>query len=232
MRYATCHPDNQYFANGLCRPCYYREKNAEWRAALTPQQQELRRAQAREAYYRRRDDIPTNEQARPDARKPECHPDKRHYARGLCMACYRKLAKNQKDFARATCHPDKPHIARGLCSTCYSNARYARKAEEERDKQSAARKRTRSRLREGLLDAYGRRCACQKCPETNVAFLTIDHIGGGGVAHRKEINSGGGLVRRIRDEGYPTDKYRLLCMNCNLMTKGGRICPHMESTEE
>lgn len=231
MRYATCHPDKQYFANGLCRPCYYREKNAEWRAQMTPEQLERRRQQDREAYYRRRDNAPADTQARPDTRVADCHPDQRHYARGLCMACYRRLAKNQEDFARATCHPDKPHVARGLCAACYSNARYARKAEEEREKQSTYRKRTRSRLREDMLDAYGRCCACPNCPETNPAFLTLDHINGGGRAHRKEINSGDGLLRRVRDEGYPADKYRLLCMNCNLLTRGGRICPHMALEE-
>lgn len=228
MRYATCHPDKQYFANDPCRPCYYREKNAQWRAERTPEQIEQARRQAREVYYRRRDNLPADTKSRPDTRMSDCHPEIRHYARGLCLACYRKLKADPSAYGRATCHPDKPHVARGLCATCYSNARYARKAEEERDKQSGYRKQTRRRLREEMLDAYGRHCACPKCPETNPAFLTIDHIGGGGVAHRKEINSGDGLLRRIRDEGYPADKYRLLCMNCNLLTKGGRTCPHME----
>ena len=131
----------------------------------------------------------------------------------------------------ATCHPDKPHIARGLCVACYSAWRYREHAEEERDKQHEYRKRAATKIRAEMLAAYGPRCACPNCPETDPAFLTLDHINGGGIAHRKAVNSGGGFLYRIRNEGWPKDKYRLLCWNCNAMTRGGRTCPHMEQQE-
>lgn len=82
-----------------------------------------------------------------------------------------------------------------------------------------------------MLEAYGPHCACPKCPETNPAFLTLDHINGGGRKHREEANSGGGFLYRIRDEGWPKDKYRLLCWNCNAAVRYGRICPHMALEE-
>lgn len=77
-----------------------------------------------------------------------------------------------------------------------------------------------------LIQAYGGKCKC--CGETETAFLTLDHIGGGGSEHRRSFE--GNHVRKMRQElkagGWPTDKYRLLCMNCNFATKHGKTCPH------
>ncbi len=81
-----------------------------------------------------------------------------------------------------------------------------------------------------MLDAYGNSCAC--CGETEQEFLQLDHIHGGGRAHLRELirNGKGGagvtLYRAVRFEGYPKDKYRLLCSNCNFVRKNGRSCPH------
>lgn len=82
-----------------------------------------------------------------------------------------------------------------------------------------------ARLRRQLIDAYGGRCAC--CGETEFEFLQLDHINGGGRAHRRELKTNGVAVwRLVRNEGFPADKYRLLCANCNFVTRHGRICPH------
>lgn len=75
---------------------------------------------------------------------------------------------------------------------------------------------------------YGGKCSCPSCPETNPAFLSIDHINGGGTKHRKEINRGGGskFHRWIIQNNFPTD-LRLLCFNCNMgRAVHGGICPH------
>jgi hypothetical protein len=45
------------------------------------------------------------------------------------------------------------------------------------------------RLREEAIHHYGGACAC--CGETELAFLAIDHIEGGGQAHRQAIGWGG-----------------------------------------
>lgn len=74
-----------------------------------------------------------------------------------------------------------------------------------------------------MIAGYGGKCAC--CGETEPAFLTLDHIHGGGLADRKKVGSRG-IYKRLRDLGWPRDGYRLLCMNCNLATKFGRTCPH------
>lgn len=57
----------------------------------------------------------------------ECHPDRRHQAKGLCSSCYQtywrranpERYRERRAQRRATCHPDKPVLARGLCNTCY-----------------------------------------------------------------------------------------------------------------
>lgn len=95
--------------------------------------------------------------------------------------------------------------------------------------QEEAAKRSKRKLRQSVLDAYGGACAC--CGETEDAFLCLDHVGGGGNAHRRELfgkNLGGGgakMFRAVRDLGFP-DTFQLLCWNCNygVTLPGG--CPH------
>jgi hypothetical protein len=74
-----------------------------------------------------------------------------------------------------------------------------------------------------LFMAYGNRCEC--CGESNHAFLSIDHINGGGRRHRAEIGSGN-LYGWLKARGYPTDNFRLLCYNCNLALGHRGFCPH------
>jgi len=84
----------------------------------------------------------------------------------------------------------------------------------------------REKLIPKVFEAYGNKCAC--CGETIPEFLTIDHIHGGGRAHRKELksHSRAHFFRHIIRAGYPKDLYRLLCWNCNC-TKGFLgYCPH------
>jgi hypothetical protein len=67
------------------------------------------------------------------------------------------------------------------------------------------------------------RCAC--CGESNVGFLTLHHINGGGKKHREATNNS--LATWIvRHNEYPPD-LQVLCYNCNLgMDKNGGVCPH------
>jgi len=87
----------------------------------------------------------------------------------------------------------------------------------------AATKRYRAKLKIEAVAAYGGQCQC--CGETELEFLTLDHVHGGGARHRRETkNSPGWLV--AKKEGYPP-KYRLLCWNCNSSAfRGGGICVH------
>jgi hypothetical protein len=82
------------------------------------------------------------------------------------------------------------------------------------------------RLREEAIHHYGGACAC--CGETELAFLAIDHIEGGGRAHRQAIGWGGSnLYGWLHRMGYPTG-FRCLCHNCNVARGMYGICPHTE----
>lgn len=67
-------------------------------------------------------------------------------------------------------------------------------------------------------------CACCKC--TQIEFLSIDHLNGGGNRHRKAIKAWGVLFYSwlIRNK-YPPE-YQVLCHNCNLAKGFLGICPH------
>ena len=74
-----------------------------------------------------------------------------------------------------------------------------------------------------LLDAYGGACEC--CGERTYEFMSLDHIYGDG--HKERIlGMGTALYKRLRRLGYPKDRYRLLCHNCNFSKGKYGYCPH------
>jgi len=69
-------------------------------------------------------------------------------------------------------------------------------------------------------------CAC--CGISGLDFLTIDHVGGGGAAHRKSIGflgQGGKFYRWLVKNDFPPG-YQVLCYNCNLSRRFAGACPH------
>lgn len=81
------------------------------------------------------------------------------------------------------------------------------------------------KLRERVLDEYGRRCAC--CGETTPEFLGIDHIYNDGEAHRRELKGyGRSIYRWLAINGFPKDRFQLLCHNCNVAKGCYGGCPH------
>ena len=91
------------------------------------------------------------------------------------------------------------------------------------DREREARKRYARQLRDAIRAAYGPDCQC--CGESEDAFLTLDHIEGGGSAHRKELN--GKVHQHLRREGFPPG-YRILCWNCNWAYRLAGTCPHQQ----
>ncbi|KKN59660.1 hypothetical protein LCGC14_0539870 [marine sediment metagenome] len=81
------------------------------------------------------------------------------------------------------------------------------------------------RLRTKALEYYGGKCEC--CGENRYDTLTFDHIEGNG--HKSGIR-GVRLVydsiREYEESGYPNNKYRILCWNCNTSRGFYRYCPH------
>lgn len=80
-------------------------------------------------------------------------------------------------------------------------------------------------LRFEVFSAYGGKCSC--CGETNYGFLSIDHINRDGKADRaKHRNRFGQLYSWLKENDYPRDRYRLMCMNCNWGSRHTGTCPH------
>lgn len=80
--------------------------------------------------------------------------------------------------------------------------------------------------RDQIIDAYGAQCRC--CGEPERVFLTIDHVHGGGTAHRRSLGSGNRrMMLQIIADGFPA-AYQVLCFNCNIgRSRNGGTCPHV-----
>lgn len=113
------------------------------------------------------------------------------------------------------------------CMNCTFSSRYKDKPSETKNKErSAWFKKYRDKLKVDTFKAYGEECVC--CGESRLDCLTLDHPDGNGQAdrkpHRKLL---GQLYRYLRDNNWPRkDYYRVLCMNCNWVTRHKKICPH------
>lgn len=201
------HPDRAHQAKGMCSQCYLKQYDANRGRRKDPSEYAPN--------YRKPPHKP--------ARVNECgHDDMPHYSRGMCEACWKDQWDNS---VKAECHPDRPHLANGLCGTCYSKRRYDLDPESAQRIQRESQARTRKRNRDELLAAYGGKCACPRCPETNPAFLTLEHVGGGGKEHRKRVGSHS--YAYLRRRGFPQEGFTLLCWNCNSSSRFTGICPHM-----
>lgn len=72
---------------------------------------------------------------------------------------------------------------------------------------------------------------CDCCGEMEFNFLSVDHIGGGGAEHRRQIGGAQALYSWLRRNGYPPG-YRILCFNCNLSIGFFGTCPHKRTKTE
>lgn len=88
----------------------------------------------------------------------------------------------------------------------------------------AVMQRYRAKIRAKVFAHYGTVCACPGCHATK--DLTIDHIGGGGMAHRRDMfGHRGGLkfyLWLIR-EGFPSG-FQTMCRPCNSSKANGERC--------
>lgn len=104
---------------------------------------------------------------------------------------------------------------------------WQRRSPEQEIKTNKQGQEYRGRLKKAVFDHYGWHCAC--CNEGQIQFLELDHIGGGGNQHRREIGRGQGTLYAwaIR-EAFPA-MMQTLCANCNrgrFLNKG--VCPHQD----
>lgn len=85
----------------------------------------------------------------------------------------------------------------------------------------------RKEIKKLIYSKYGNICSC--CGESNLGFLTIDHVNNDGYLDKNKNgkrHSGRALYNQIIKQGFP-DKYQILCMNCNFgKSRNLGICPH------
>lgn len=83
----------------------------------------------------------------------------------------------------------------------------------------------RAALRAEMHAAYGGSCAC--CGEKESLFLQLDHVFNDGHIDRKENKTSAKLWAKLKKQGWPKDRYQLLCANCNFgKAMNGGVCPH------
>ena len=91
-----------------------------------------------------------------------------------------------------------------------------------------------ARRRMRILQHYSQNipsCAC--CGETQLEFLTIDHINNDGAEHRRKISGGGKGAHSyawIVRNNFPPG-FQVLCWNCNCSKGFYGECPHKRRSE-
>lgn len=124
------------------------------------------------------------------------------------------------------CKSPKGEDAYKQCRSCrdYVAAKMRSLRAREPERMTAYRRDWGRKQRENVIANYGGCCAC--CGETELEFLSIDHVNGGGTQHRlKHGFRGGTMYRYLIREGYP-EGFRVLCHNCNQAIGFYGSCPH------
>ena len=79
-----------------------------------------------------------------------------------------------------------------------------------------------------VMNAYGNgHCKC--CGESQIEFLSLDHVfnDGGKIRKMDGGHTGGRLYRRLKRDGFPNkDRFQVLCHNCNMAKAHHGTCPH------
>lgn len=119
----------------------------------------------------------------------------------------------------------------GICPNCNAPCAASKVfCDDCQSKINALNALNRAKLRDEVLQAYG--CKCQCCGETTPEFLAIDHIYNDGKEHRKTVSSGLSMYTWLKKQGFPQDRYQLLCQNCNWGKRLYGICPHKKSLHD
>ena len=137
--------------------------------------------------------------------------------RVLCNNCNFKFGKREQP-----ARDRKPLEERTKASR--NNQNYLNKNPHKRDEYNNRRKQQKQEVRRKVFEHYGMVCKC--CGHSDFEVLSLDHVHGGGRAHRRKLGLEGNtflawIVRNDFPEGFQT-----LCLNCNFAKKNGRECPH------
>jgi hypothetical protein len=161
----------------------------------------------------------------------KCHAKEARPGRKHCHKCaykdpqYKSKKRKTKKASGCCKRCEKPILTPEFGSVC---------SEYCRQQVCKASIRTMRRLKIAALKAYGPLCcSCPNCPERHnpkLAFLTLDHVNGGGNKHKTELKVNK-LYRWLKNQGYPPG-YQVLCFNCNSgRSINSGVCPHMEDSD-
>jgi hypothetical protein len=113
---------------------------------------------------------------------------------------------------------------KSLCKACAAK-RMQKSRQKPHSKHKENKRKSDQRLRTRILNAYGNQCMV--CGEKHREFLALDHINNDGAAHKKLLGTRDGykIYRDVENQGYPKDKYQLLCHNCNVVKQTHKYNP-------
>lgn len=132
-----------------------------------------------------------------------------------CSGCHKDLPRT-KQFWSPSKHAFDG-LAQGWCRRCITR----------RTKELTREARLQAVIHYSDGDPY-----CRCCGDNRFEFLCLDHINGGGNAHRLEMTGskkgGGGFWRKLERLGYPAG-FQVLCHNCNMAKHIYGTCPYATS---
>jgi len=146
--------------------------------------------------------------------------------KGQCHNCAEKRRRRERArTSKGICGCGQPaRENRAKCQRCTDiHTRWMARPENKSRWRANVTEKNRQR-RIDVLMHYGGKCVC--CGESEMPFLTIDHIHNDGKKDRDEVFSGY-WWRWIIKNNYPAH-LQVLCWNCNMAKQhyGGGICPH------
>ena len=104
-----------------------------------------------------------------------------------------------------------------------SKERYEKNKEVIKEKMRKRGKENYRILKKEFFDIYGNVCEC--CGESNLLFLSLDHLNNDGNKERKIYQTRDIYKKAVKEKN--KTKYQTLCFNCNQGKYiNGGICPH------
>lgn len=123
----------------------------------------------------------------------------------------------------------KRRHAAGLCVECGINKTAIRHCEACLKRKCEYYANLKAKAKELCLAHYGCHCMCPGCTVTIPEFLSVEHLEGGGIKHRKE-NKIGNMWLWLVHHNYP-EGFAVWCFNCNLAKGFFGACPHSKETQ-
>jgi hypothetical protein len=150
-----------------------------------------------------------------------CHQffERRGHGQMHCLNC-RPIV--QREYAR---EQNKAYYRRNPRKVMESIKRTrAKRPDYYREQSRRNQAKRRERIRQEVLSYYSAgtlKCAC--CRETEIDFLTVDHMYGKGTEHRRE--AGSYVYQWLYHTGFPPG-FQILCANCNMSKGKHGACVH------